>query len=102
MFVIFFSCLTTGTPMVRFGTKWPSMTSTCTYPAPPASMTLMSRCRFMKSADRMDGAILTGSNTPGSFPLGFSSSCAYSSAPRLARRRGARQPYNIDKLPKEA
>ena len=60
--VAFFNCFTIGTPMVRFGTKCPSMTSTCTYPAPASSMRAMSRPRFMKSADRMDGAIFTGSN----------------------------------------
>ena len=31
-------------------------------------MASMSRWRFMKSADRMDGAILTGWNTFGPFP----------------------------------
>ena len=61
-FVAFLSCLTTGTPIVRFGTKWPSITSTCTYPAPASSMSAMSRPRCMKSADRMDGAIFTDSN----------------------------------------
>ena len=65
--VAFFSCLTTGTPIVRFGTKWPSMTSTWTYPAPAFSISSMSRPRCMKSADRMDGAIFTGSNMLVSF-----------------------------------
>ena len=55
-----FSCFKSGTPMVRFGTKWPSITSMCTKPAPAASIMAMSAPRFMKSADRIEGAILTG------------------------------------------
>ena len=62
-----FSCLTNGTPRVRFGTKCPSMTSTCTYPAPPSSIIAISRSMFMKSAESIEGAIFTGSNMPASF-----------------------------------
>ena len=49
-----------GTPMVRLGTKWPSMTSMCTKPAPAASIMATSSPRRMKSADRREGAIFTG------------------------------------------
>ena len=55
-------CAAMGTPMVRLGTKWPSMTSTCTQSAPPCSMSRISDSRFMKSEERMDGEILTWSN----------------------------------------
>src|SRR3954462_7163237 len=46
---------TTGRPMVRFGTKWPSITSTCSQSAPcTAAASSASRA---KSAARIDGAI---------------------------------------------
>ena len=69
--------LTKGTPIDRFGTKWPSITSTCTASAPASSISATSRPMFMKSAERMDGAICTGSNIPPCFPV---------SAPTPARR----------------
>ena len=46
---------TTGGPMVRLGTKWPSMTSTCSQSVPGATRPTAS-ARLPKSADRMDGA----------------------------------------------
>ena len=51
------SASTTGTPMVRFGTKRPSMTSTCSRSAPPASTAATASRRQAKSADRMEGAM---------------------------------------------
>src|ERR1035438_7974823 len=50
---------TTGGPMVRFGTKWPSITSRCSMEAPPRSAEAISRSRRAKSADRIDGTIST-------------------------------------------
>ena len=47
--------LTMGSPRVRFGTKWWSITSTCTRSA--LAMALRSRSRLQKSAERMLGAI---------------------------------------------
>src|SRR5438105_6812207 len=43
-------------PNVRFGTKWPSITSTWTQSAPPASAAATASPRRAKSAERMDGA----------------------------------------------
>ncbi len=54
------SCFSSGTPMVRLGTKWPSMTSIWTKAAPACSIMAMSSAKCMKSADKMDGAIFTG------------------------------------------
>src|SRR4051794_5756884 len=48
---------TTGGPMVRLGTKWPSMTSRCRREAPPRSTRAISSARRAKSADRMEGTI---------------------------------------------
>src|SRR5262245_51180788 len=59
----FFSASTTGMPMVRFGTKWPSMTSTCSQSAPASSTLRTSSARRTKSADSSEGAILTGGAT---------------------------------------
>src|SRR5262249_47518728 len=50
---------TTGGPMVRLGTKWPSMTSRCNNLAPPRSTRAISSARRAKSADRIDGTIST-------------------------------------------
>ena len=60
-----FTALTTLGPNVRLGTKWPSMTSTCTKSA--LEMASRSRARLAMSAERMDGAILT-SSIMGYFP----------------------------------
>jgi hypothetical protein len=51
--------LTTGIPSVMFGTKCPSITSTCTSPAPPRSTAAISSPRRAKSADKIEGAIST-------------------------------------------
>src|SRR5215813_873126 len=48
---------TTGSPIVIFGTKWPSITSTWSTPAPPLSTARISSASREKSADRIDGAI---------------------------------------------
>src|ERR1035437_9793371 len=48
---------TTGGPMVILGTKWPSMTSTCSMVAPAGSTRATSSARRAKSADRIDGTI---------------------------------------------
>jgi hypothetical protein len=47
---------TTGRPRVRFGTKWLSMTSTCSQSATLATAAASSASRA-KSADRMLGEI---------------------------------------------
>ena len=52
------SASTTGSPSVRFGTKWLSMTSTCSQSAVPATRA-HSSARRAKSADRMLGEIWT-------------------------------------------
>src|SRR3954469_7458364 len=49
---------TTGGPMVRFGTKWPSITSTCNRSASGATASMAS-ARAAKSAERIDGAMRT-------------------------------------------
>src|SRR5215211_7228372 len=51
---------TTGSPRVRFGTKWLSMTSTCI--ASELGTDSMAVCRFAKSADKMLGMILTATD----------------------------------------
>src|SRR3990167_6058967 len=48
----------TGGPIVRLGTKWPSITSTWSRSAPPASTRAMASPSAAKSAERMLGAIL--------------------------------------------
>src|SRR5271157_3453271 len=48
---------TTGGPMVRLGTKWPSMTSRCRMVAPARSTRAISSAKRAKSADRIDGTI---------------------------------------------
>mmetsp|Transcript_13146 Transcript_13146/g.31149 ORF Transcript_13146/g.31149 Transcript_13146/m.31149 type:complete len:212 (+) Transcript_13146:534-1169(+) len=50
---------TTRGPMVMFGTKRPSMTSTCTQSQPASSMALTSSPSFEKSADRIEGETMT-------------------------------------------
>src|SRR3954463_9606737 len=50
---------TTGGPIVRLGTKWPSMTSRCRREAPPRSTRAISSARRAKSADRIEGTIST-------------------------------------------
>src|SRR5438876_10539979 len=54
--VTFRKDLTTGGPMVMLGTKWPSITSTCSSVPPPASAARASSAKRAKSADKMDGA----------------------------------------------
>src|SRR5882724_9439650 len=49
----------TGKPMVMFGTKRPSITSMWIWSAPAASTRAISSARTPKSADRIEGAILT-------------------------------------------
>jgi hypothetical protein len=49
----------TGIPMDMFGTKWPSITSKWITSAPAASPARTSSPSRAKSADRIDGAILT-------------------------------------------
>src|SRR5262245_61963233 len=48
---------TTAGPIVMLGTKWPSITSTCTQSQPAASMARTSSPSRAKSAERMEGAI---------------------------------------------
>src|SRR3989304_327859 len=48
----------TGGPIVGLGTKWPSITSTWSRSAPPASTRAMASPSAAKSAERMLGAIL--------------------------------------------
>jgi len=49
--------ITIAGPIVRFGTKWPSITSRCRTSA-PCSMLAISSASFEKSAERRDGASL--------------------------------------------
>jgi hypothetical protein len=49
------SAFTTPGPMVMFGTKWPSMTSTWIQSAPASSMARTSSPSRAKSADRIEG-----------------------------------------------
>ncbi len=56
---------TTGGPIVRLGTKWPSMTSTCSQSAALATSPIASE-RLPKSADSTDGATLRAPTVPGS------------------------------------
>src|SRR5262245_49205268 len=51
---------TTGGPMVRLGTKWPSITSTWCQSAPAASIPASSSARRAKSAESSDGAMRRG------------------------------------------
>src|SRR5205823_7214954 len=54
---------TTGGPMVMLGTKWPSITSTCSSVPPPCSAACASSARRAKSADKIEGASsITGSS----------------------------------------
>ncbi len=48
--------LSTGMPKVRLGTKWPSITSTCTRSAPPRSQRARAPARSARSAARIEGA----------------------------------------------
>ena len=50
---------TTKGPMVMLGTKWPSITSTCSISTPASSTAAIAPLRSAKSADSSDGAILT-------------------------------------------
>lgn len=51
---------TTGGPNVMFGTKWPSIMSTCSQSAPWAMVSEHAFPRELKSAERIDGAIIAG------------------------------------------
>ena len=46
-------------PIVMFGTKWPSMTSTWIQSAPASAMARTSSPSLAKSADRIEGAMTT-------------------------------------------
>src|SRR5512141_635450 len=61
-FVTLRTASTTSGPMVMFGTKRPSITSTWTTSAPAASTARISSARRPKSAERMDGAMRMGSD----------------------------------------
>jgi len=63
-----FKDLMTGGPIVRLGTKCPSITSTWMKSAPPASTVRIASPRHAKSAERIDGAIRIESDT--SLPFG--------------------------------
>ena len=54
------SAFTTAGPMVRLGTKWPSITSTWIQSAPASSTARTSSPSRAKSAERMEGAMRTG------------------------------------------
>src|ERR1039458_6375944 len=54
---------TTGTPMEMFGTKCPSITSTCSIVAPPRSTARIPSPRDAKFAASMEGAISMGKVT---------------------------------------
>src|ERR1700692_2059112 len=54
--MVFRSEATTGGPMVRLGTKWPSITSRCNTVPPPSMAADASAPSCAKLADRIDGA----------------------------------------------
>ena len=54
------SDFTTGGPIVMFGTKWPSITSTWIRSAPPRSAAATASPSAAKSAESSDGAIWSG------------------------------------------
>ena len=56
--VFFFSDLSTGAPIVIFGTKCPSMTSTCIHSAPASLRRFTSLPISEKSQERSDGEII--------------------------------------------
>ena len=53
------ACTTPG-PIEMLGTKWPSITSTWIQSAPAASMARISSPNLAKSAERIDGAMMSG------------------------------------------
>jgi hypothetical protein len=53
------TALTKVKPIVMFGTKWPSMTSTWIKSAPPRSAAAIDAPSAAKSADRIEGAMRT-------------------------------------------
>lgn len=56
---------TTGAPSVRLGTKWPSMTSTCSQSAPAATMRAVSAANEDRSAASSEGLMMaTGAAMP--------------------------------------
>src|SRR5260370_5612493 len=54
--MVFRSEATTGGPIVKFGTKWPSITLRCKTVPPPSMAASASAPSCAKSAERMDGA----------------------------------------------
>src|SRR5260370_5985295 len=54
--MVFRSEATTGGPIVKFGTKWPSITSRCRTVPPPSMAASASPPSCAKLAERMDGA----------------------------------------------
>src|SRR4029079_13516292 len=52
------SAFTTAGPMVRLGTKWPSMTSMWIQSAPASSIARTSSPSLAKSAERIEGAMI--------------------------------------------
>src|SRR5713226_691676 len=54
--MVFRSEATTGGPIVKFGTKWPSITSRCRTVPPPSMAASASAPSCAKLAERMDGA----------------------------------------------
>src|SRR5450759_135816 len=70
------SDFTTGGPIVMLGTKWPSITSTCSKDAPPSNTAWTCSPSRAKSADNIDGA---NSITPHP-PFGKSAEVYYSPA----------------------
>ena len=57
-YVYFLNDFTTSGPIVRFGTKCPSITSMCIYSQLLESSAFISSLRIEKSADKIEGAIL--------------------------------------------
>src|SRR5277367_3508586 len=53
----------TGGPKVMLGTKWPSITSRWIQSAPAATTARTSSPSLAKSADRIEGAMITGLDT---------------------------------------
>src|ERR1700760_3520209 len=55
-FATFRKLFTTGGPIVMLGTKWPSITSTCSIVAPPSTAACTSASSCAKLDERIEGA----------------------------------------------
>src|SRR5579883_3165435 len=83
--------LTTGGPIVMFGTKQPSITSTWIQSAPALSTARTSSASRPKSAERIEGAMVIGGGVPvGADPLEMTCVTNPRGGGRSARRQAGR------------